>query len=137
MLCNRHAGPGDCAGASFFDINDQRATGQATRSRTKSERPDRPSESALVQRCKASPAAIYPSPTKKAHPFSVGDQSFNAGSAYNVVPAIQRSIAGTTAISMMTCQKLADQRIRDICAGIGAVLRVEIGRRPAQCSLKC
>ncbi|PVA09140.1 amidohydrolase [Pelagivirga sediminicola] len=61
-------------------------------------------------------------PTK---PVVLSVTTFNAGSAYNVVPD-SATISGTVRYFHDDMAELADQRIKDLCAGMGQAYGVEI-----------
>ncbi|MBL3553646.1 M20 aminoacylase family protein [Rhodovulum sulfidophilum] len=108
------------AGASFFDIT-VRGTGSHAAMPHQSKDPI-VIGTALVQQLQSVVSRNTP-PTK---PVVISVTTFNAGSAYNVVPDTA-VITGTIRYFHDEVAGMAHDRIRALCAGLGAAYGVEIG----------
>ncbi|WP_414896985.1 M20 aminoacylase family protein [Rhodovulum sp. YEN HP10] len=108
------------AGASFFDIT-VRGTGSHAAMPHQSKDPI-VIGTALVQQLQSVVSRNTP-PTK---PVVISVTTFNAGSAYNVVPDTA-VITGTIRYFHDEVAEMAHERIRALCAGLGAAYGVEIG----------
>ncbi|TNJ40156.1 M20 aminoacylase family protein [Phaeobacter sp. B1627] len=107
------------AGASFFDIT-VKGTGSHAAMPHQSRDPI-VIGTALVQQLQSIVSRNTP-PTK---PMVLSVTKFNAGSAYNVVPDTA-TISGTIRYFHDEVSEMADQRMRDLCAGMAQAYGVEI-----------
>jgi len=107
------------AGASFFDIT-VRGTGSHAAMPHQSRDPI-VAATALVQQIQTVVSRNAP-PTK---PLVVSVTTINAGSAYNVVPD-RATISGTIRYFHDDVIAMAEQRMRDLCAGLALAHGVEI-----------
>jgi len=107
------------AGASFFDIT-VKGTGSHAAMPHQSKDPI-VIGTALVQQMQTVVSRNTP-PTK---PVVLSVTTFNAGSAYNVVPDTA-TISGTIRYFHAEVAEMAQERIRALCAGLGAAYGVEI-----------